>query len=136
MGIELLFAEHKPDTLAATFTTIEQQKPDALFASPSPTTYAQQQQVLAFVRKVRLPAMYPFGQMAVAGGLMSYGANTLDLGRRAAHFVDKILRGARPGDLPIEQPTKFDFIVNLRTARELGLTIPRSILLRADRVVE
>jgi len=136
MGIELLFAEHNPDKLAETFTTIEQQKPDALFASPSPTTFAQQQQVLAFVSKVRLPAIYPFGQIAVAGGLMSYGANTLDFGRRAAHYVDKILKGAKPGDLPIEQPTKFDLIVNLKTARALGIKIPPSILLRADRVIE
>jgi putative ABC transport system substrate-binding protein len=136
LSIELLFAEHNPDKLAETFTAIEQQKPDALLASPSPTTFAQQQQVLAFVNKVRIPAMYPFGLMAVAGGLMSYGANTLDFGRRAAHYVDKILKGAKPGDLPIERPTRFDFIVNLRTARELGLTIPRSTLLRADRVIE
>ncbi len=136
MGIELLFAEHKPDTLAETFTTIEQQKPDALFASPAPATFAQRQQVLAFARKARLPAIYPFGQMAIAGGLMSYGANELDLGRRAAHYVDKILKGAKPGDLPIERPTKFDLIVNLETARTLGIKIPPSILLRADRMIE
>jgi len=136
LGIELLFAEHKPDKLAETFTAIEQQKPDALFASPSTTTFAQRQQILAFARRARLPAIYPFAQMAVAGGLMSYGANTLDLGPRAARYVDKILRGAKPGDLPIERPTRFDLIVNLKNAKALGITIPQSILLRADRVIE
>jgi hypothetical protein len=84
----------------------------------------------------RLPTISGFREFAEAGGLMSYGANTPDLFRRAAEFVDKILRGAKPGDLPVEQPTKFDIVINLTTAKILGLTIPESFLLRADEVIE
>jgi putative ABC transport system substrate-binding protein len=85
---------------------------------------------------VRLPTMHLHREFSVAGGLMSYGANFPDLFRRAAEYVDKILRGAKPSDLPVEQPTKFDFIINLTTAKALGLTIPESFLLRADEVIE
>jgi ABC-type uncharacterized transport system substrate-binding protein len=136
MGVELLFAEYEGHDFEKAFATIARQKPDALFASPYPAIYAYRQQVVALARQARLPDSYSHPEIAIAGGLMSYGVNTLDLGRRAAHYVDKILKGAHPGDLPIERPTKFDFIINLRTAGELGLTIPQSVLLRADRVIE
>ncbi len=136
LGVELLFATYESNDFAGAFAAIERQKPDALFASPYPAVHANRQHVVAFARKARLPDSYSHPEMPMAGGLMSYGVNSPDLGRRAAHYVDKILKGAKPGDLPIERPTKFDFVVNLRTARELGLTIPQSVLLRADRVIE
>jgi putative tryptophan/tyrosine transport system substrate-binding protein len=84
----------------------------------------------------RLPAIYPDSQYVEAGGMISYAANSSDLHRRAAIFVDKILKGARPADLPIQQPTTFELAINLRTAKALGLTIPSSLLLRADPVIE
>ena len=84
----------------------------------------------------RLPTIFNIREYAQAGGLMSYGPNFPDLFRRTADYVDKILRGAKPGDLPVEQPTKFDFTINLTTAKALGLTIPQSMLLRADEVIE
>jgi len=88
------------------------------------------------VAKSRLPAMYMDKAFTDAGGLMSYGPNRLDLSRRAATYVDKILKGAKPADLPVEQPTEFELVINLKTAKALGLTLPLSLLIRADEVLE
>ncbi len=88
-----------------------------------------------FAVKNRLPAMYSTSEYVEAGGLMSYGANSTDLARRAATYVDKILKGTKPADLPVEQPIKFEFIVNLKAAKQIGLTIPPNVLVRADRVI-
>ena len=96
----------------------------------------QQRQVLDFAAKNRLPAMYPYSEFVEAGGLMSYGPNYTDLFRRAADFVDKILKGTKPADIPVEQPTKFEFVVNLKTAKQIGVTIPQAVLARADKVIK
>jgi putative ABC transport system substrate-binding protein len=92
--------------------------------------------IVEFTAKSRLPAVYPWREFADAGGLMSYGVDMSDLFRRAASYVDRILRGANPAEMPVERPTKFELVINLKTAKALGLTIPQSLLLRADQVIE
>jgi putative ABC transport system substrate-binding protein len=94
------------------------------------------QQIVSFVTRHRLPAIYGGPPFVEAGGLIVYAANFVDMLRRTAGYVDKILKGAKPGDLPIEQPTKFELIINMRTAKALGLTIPHTLMLRADQVIE
>lgn len=136
LGIDLVHSEHKPADLDATFAAIERLHPDALFVSGGPESFGQRQQILEFARKARLPGMYPYAPMVEAGGLMSYSVDVAGLGRGAARYVDKILKGARPGDLPIERPKTFELVINLRTAKAFGLTILPSTLLRADRVIE
>src|SRR5437870_3294124 len=108
----------------------------ALIIFPSPMFYVHHRRLVDLAAKHRLPAMYVFREAVEAGGLMCYGANIPDLARRAAAYVDKILRGAEPADLPVEQPTEFEFVINLKTAKALGLTIPQMILLQADQVIE
>ena len=108
----------------------------ALYAIGDPLVNAQRLRISAFALATRLPTMFPQRQYLEVGGLMSYGPNYLDLNRRSADYVDKILRGAAPADLPVEQPTKFDFAINLITAKALGLAIPPSLLVRADEVIE
>ena len=102
----------------------------------NPITVARREQVASFARRSRLPSMYGLREYVDAGGLMSYGPSTADLFRRAATYVDKILKGAKPADLPVEQPTKFELVINLKTAKALGLTIPPSLLQRADHVIQ
>ncbi len=109
---------------------------DALYVCGDPLVFTNRIRVNTLAQGARLPTMYLLGEYVEAGGLMSYGPSVPDLYRRAADYVDKILRGAKPGDLPVEQPTKFDLIINVTTAKALGLTIPESFLLRADEVIE
>jgi len=136
LGVRLLLAEHTPTDLGATFAAIDRQHPDALFASLSAQTFGQREQIIDYARKARLPGAYPYLVMANMGGLMAYGVDVVDLGSRAAHYVDKILKGAKPADMAIEQPTKFNLVLNIKTANALGITLPQSILLRADKVID
>jgi putative ABC transport system substrate-binding protein len=102
----------------------------------SPILFRERTRVAELALKHRLPTIFSVRQFAEAGGLMAYGVSFRDMFRRAAEYVDKILKGAKPADLPVEQPTKFELVINLRTAKALGLTIPQSILLRADQVIQ
>jgi putative ABC transport system substrate-binding protein len=137
LGIELQLvqAPHAAD-LENAFSAMARWNADALIVLPSAMLFAEHRRIVELAATNRLPAMYQAREFVDAGGLMSYGANLADLNRRAATYVDKILKGARPADLPVEQPTKFELLVNLKTARELGLTISREFLLLADEVIE
>ena len=125
-----------PDDMDHTFTTIEKERPGALLVIGDRLFATHQKRIFEFVMKSRLPAIYSQSVYVDGGGLMSYGTSFADQYRRAATYVDKILKGAKPTDLPVEQPTKFEFAINLKTAKQIGLTIPRSVLARADRVIK
>jgi len=118
------------------FATISRVRPDALILIADRFLLAERTRIVEFAAKRRLATMYPYREMVRAGGLMSYSPSYPDLFRRAATYVDKILKGAKPGDLPIEQPTKFELVINLKTAKALGLTIPPSLLGRADQIID
>jgi len=127
----------RPEDLDAAFAQARRDRAEALIVLSSAFFYARRTQLVALAAKQRLPTIYHQKEFVVgSGGLMSYGPDFHDLFRRSAGYVDKILKGAKPSDLPIEQPTKFEFVVNLKTAKTLGLTIPQSLLVRADQVVE
>jgi putative tryptophan/tyrosine transport system substrate-binding protein len=117
------------------FATIQKQGPDALVVIENPMFYANRVRLTELAASLRIPAIYNVSEYDHAGGLMSYGASYADLSRRAATYVAKILNGAAPGDLPIERPTKFELVINMKTARAIGLSIPQSVLLRADETV-
>ena len=121
---------------ATAFAAAKNDNAEAIFLIESPRTVAQRTLIAELGFKYRLPIMSQFSRIVEAGGLMSYGPDLSDLFRRAASYVDKILEGAKPADLPVEQPTKFDLVINLKTAKALGLTIPQSLLLRADQVIQ
>jgi putative ABC transport system substrate-binding protein len=138
LGIRLqTLRVERPDELATAFSEAQQDRADALFVLPSGFFYAQRARLVELAAKHSLPVMYDQKDFVVgSGGLMSYGANFHDLFRRSAVYVDKILRGAKPADLPVEQPTKFELVINLKTAKALGFTIPPVVLARADEVIE
>jgi putative ABC transport system substrate-binding protein len=125
-----------PDEIEQAFDRLVKGRAQGLIVLPHAVTNARRAQIVGLAAKHRLPGMYPDGQYVEAGGLMSYATNFSDLHRRAAAVVDKILKGARPADLPVEQPTKFELVINRKTAKTLGLAIPPSLLLRADQVIE
>jgi putative tryptophan/tyrosine transport system substrate-binding protein len=118
------------------FAAMVRERANGVVVAQDPVTLGSRGQVVQLAARSRLPAVYGLREFTEAGGLMSYGPNIADQFRRAATYVDRILKGAKPGDLPIEQPTKFDMVINLKTAKTLGLTIPPSLLQRADQVIE
>src|SRR5256712_4490131 len=107
-----------------------------LVVLPTAMFVSERRRLVDLAAKNRLPTVFPYRESVDAGGLMSYGPNLADMYRRAATYVDKILKGAKPGDLPVEQPTKFELVINAKTAKALSLTIPQSVLLRADQVIQ
>ncbi|MCC2653111.1 MAG: transporter substrate-binding protein [Microvirga sp.] len=136
-GLEIQSIEMRtPEDSAEAFATVTASRADALFALGNPVNFKNRQLIVDFALKTRLPSLYQERLFVESGGLVSYAPRFSDLFRRAATYVDKILKGAKPADLPVEQPTKFELVVNLKTAEALALTIPQSVLLRADEVIQ
>jgi len=137
LGIQIQSLEVRaPDNFDGAFEGARRERSDALITVEDPLTFSQRQRVADFTAEQQLPSLHGLREFAAAGGLMSYGASLVDLFRRAAGYVDKILRGAKPADLPVQQPTKFELVINLRIAKALGLTIPPGVLAIADEVIE
>jgi putative ABC transport system substrate-binding protein len=136
-GVTLLsFEVRGPDDIDRAFTTIRKERAGALMVFGDPMLSTHRTRITELAVKTRLPAVYADRDYVDAGGLMSYGTNFDDLYRRAATYVDKILKGAKPADLPVEQPRKFELIINLKAAKQIGLTIPPNVLARADKVIK
>jgi putative ABC transport system substrate-binding protein len=125
-----------PKDIETTFRTAAKGRADGLLVLGNPNLNAQRKQVVDLAVKYRLSATYTRPEYIEAGGLMYYGTNYADLFRRAAYYVDKILKGARPADLPIEQPTKFELVINIKAAKQVGVQVPPNVLARADRVIK
>jgi putative ABC transport system substrate-binding protein len=125
-----------PQDFDGVFAVLAKERPDALLVFTDPFIFRHRKPIVEFTIKNRLPAVYEFKEFVDLGGLTAYGPSLKGMGYRAATLVDKILKGAKPGDLPVEQPTKFDLIINLGTAKALGLTIPPSVLARADEIIQ
>jgi len=137
LRVTLRFLEaQQPGEIETALAAIARERSDALFVSPDPMFASEAERIIRWTARARLPTMYSSRNYAEGGGLMSYSADFAAIYRRAATYVDKILKGAKPGDLPVEQPTKFELVINLKTAKALGLTIPPSLLLQADQVIQ
>jgi putative ABC transport system substrate-binding protein len=137
LGVRLQFVEARgPDEFARAFSDMSSARAGALTVLPSNRFERERRRLVDLAAKNRLPAVYTSREFVDAGGLMAYGANLADLYRRAATYVDKVLKGAKPADLPVEQPTKFELVINLKTAKALGLEIPPTLLTRADEIIE
>lgn len=135
LGVKAVVMEVHGATYEQAFGEIQHEKPDAMFVLASPILNANRRQIIALSAKYRIPAIYEWPEQAEAGGMMAYGSSLASLSRRVAWYVERILKGAKPADLPVEQPTKFELIINLKTAKQIGLTIPPQVLARADRVI-
>jgi putative ABC transport system substrate-binding protein len=137
LGIEIeLGSAADRDGLAPAFDRFKAQQVSAVLSVPEAMLFQERHRIVELATAARFPGMYPDRLFADAGGLLFYGPDVLDLFRRAAGYVDRILKGAKPGDLPIEQPTRFEFVVNLKAARAIGITVPPTLLTRADEVIE
>ena len=123
------------DDFEKVFAALNKQRPDGLYVARGALMNANQKRIAGFALKSRLPSMYGNREAVDAGGLMSYGADHSDSYRRVAYYVDRILKGAKPADLPVEQPTKFELVINLKTAKQIGLTIPPEVLARANKLI-
>ena len=137
LGLELQSVEvSRAEDFDRAFSAITNHRAQAFILPPNPVTLLSRGQIASFAQRNRRPSIYGQKEYVDAGGLMSYGPSLSDQFRRAATYVDKILKGAKPADLPVEQPTKFDLVINLKSAKALGLTIPQSVLQRADQVIQ
>ena len=137
LGIKLLSLDIRgPDDIESAFGAMARERAEALIVLPEPISFTNRKQIVDLAAKNRLPAMYPWNEFVESGGLMVYAPNRDDLWRRSATYVDKILKGAKPADLPVEHPTKFELVINLKAAKQIGLTIPPIVLVRADKVIK
>jgi putative ABC transport system substrate-binding protein len=137
LKLKLEEIETQPDAkgLESAFQTGKRKQVNAIMTFTTPRFFAERKRIVELAAKYRLPAIYPQKEFVDEGGLMSYGVDYTDLYRRAAGYVDKILKGAKPADLPVQQATKFEFVINLKAAKQIGLTIPARVLERADKVI-
>ncbi|MBV8398295.1 MAG: ABC transporter substrate-binding protein [Acetobacteraceae bacterium] len=131
-----IFEASRPEDFDSAFEAMVEQRTEALLLFPSPTFYVNYRSIVHHAERQRLPTMYYFREAVEGGGFMCYGADLPDLALRAAQYVAKILRGTKPGELPVEQPTKFEFVINLKTSKALGVTVPSTLLAQADEVIE
>ena len=136
LGVKLVVVEVRGSDYDGAFAAMAAERPEALLVASTPVFMSNRKRIIDLAARHRLPAIYEWPEQVKDGGLMSYGSTQSALFQRAATYIDRIFKGAKPGDLPVEQPTKFDLVINLRTAKALGLTIPPSLLQRADQVIE
>ncbi len=137
LGVQLQLLEARdPNEFDSAFAAIAKERAGALLVVADPIYMSNRARLAELAARNRLPSIYGYREHVEAGGLMSYGPSVPDMFRRAATYVDRILKGAKPADLPVEQPTKFELVINLKTAKALGLTIPKALLLRADQVIQ
>jgi len=137
LGLQIQFVEVRgPDELVRAFTAINEARAEVLFPLPSPLLFAERRRIVELAARNKLPGMFNTREFVELGGLIAYGASIADLNRRSATYVDKILKGAKPADLPVEQPTNFELLINLKAAKTLGIDIPLLLQQRADEVIE